>query len=72
MQDVNNVVDKLQQEFVEQQIIYLKTDVIDKENVKTSFRVAKETFGTIDVVIGNAGILNESQPEKTIMINLVS
>lgn len=61
----------LQKEFVEQKVIYLKTDVTDRENVKSSIRQAKKEFGVIDVVIGNAGILNEREPEKTIAVNLV-
>lgn len=69
--DVDNVVGNLQQEYVQQTVVYLKTDVSDKENVRKSFREAIEAFGGIDVVIGNAGIFDESQPEKTIAVNLV-
>lgn len=71
IQDDKNVVDSLQQEFLEQKVIYLKTDVTDKENVKNSFRQAKDAFGTIDVVVGNAGIYDEKRPDRTIMVNLV-
>lgn len=69
--DADNVVGGLQKEFVEQKVIYLKTDVTDRENVRSSIRQAKKEFGVIDVVIGNAGILNEREPEQTVAVNLV-
>lgn len=69
--DAGKVIDKLQNEFSGQKVIYLKTDVADKENIRESFRQVKESFGCIDVVIGNAGIFDEGRPEKTIMVNLV-
>lgn len=69
--DVNNAVGKLQAQFADKKVIYIKTDVCDKQNIMSSFRQAREAFGKIDVVIGNAGIFNEKQPEKTIMVNLV-
>lgn len=55
---------RLQAEFAEQKVIYLATDVTDRQNVRNSMRV-------VDVVVGNAGMFLESQPEMTIMANLV-
>lgn len=70
--DVDNVVPALNVEFPNQPVVYFKTDVSDKANVQSSFKQAKERFGHIDVVIANAGIFNENQPERLIQINLVS
>lgn len=54
-----------------QTVVYLKTDVANRENVWQSFAEARSRFGTIDVVVGNAGIANENRPELTIQVNLV-
>lgn len=70
--DTNGATAKLQAKYPHgQTVVYLKTDVRDRENVWQSFREARNRFGRIDVVIGNAGIGNENQPELTIQVNLV-
>ena len=37
-----------------------------------AFNKAKSTFGRIDVIINNAGILNEKQWKRMIEVNFVS
>lgn len=70
--DTDNAAVKLQALYPNgQTVIYLKTDVVDRDNVFRSFREAHSRFGSIDVVVGNAGILNENRPELVIQINLV-
>jgi 15-hydroxyprostaglandin dehydrogenase (NAD) len=39
--------------------------------VSDAFRKTKETFGTIDVVVNNAGILGDDRWERAIKINVV-
>jgi 15-hydroxyprostaglandin dehydrogenase (NAD) len=39
--------------------------------VSEAFQRTIETFGTLDIVVNNAGILNESEWEKEVDINLV-
>lgn len=68
---MDNVIGSLQTEFPKQTVIYVKTDVASRENVRKSFRQVNDKFGHIDVVIGNAGIFDETQPETMIKINLV-
>lgn len=55
-----------------QTVLFLKTDVSDRANVWRSFEEVRIRFGTIDVVISNAGIMNELLPERTVQVNLVS
>lgn len=50
----------------------MRTDVTDNTNVEHSFELAKVKFGRIDIVIGNAGVADESNPQRTIQVNLVS
>lgn len=70
--DNDNAILNLQKEYPEKDVLFVKTDVADNSNVKRSFEQAKDKFGHFDIVIGNAGIADESRPEKTIQINLVS
>lgn len=52
-------------------IVFIQTDVSDKSQVNKSFQEAVTRFKFIDIVIGNAGILDEQDYERTININLV-
>ncbi|MEQ2300247.1 hypothetical protein AMECASPLE_023347 [Ameca splendens] len=52
--------------------LFLKCDVESEEQIKAAFQKTKETFGGIDILCNNAGILNETKWEKTVSINLVS
>ncbi|KAM6907464.1 15-hydroxyprostaglandin dehydrogenase [NAD(+)] [Xenentodon cancila] len=51
--------------------LFLKCDVESDEQIKAAFQKAVETFGRIDILCNNAGILNESTWEKTVSINLI-
>ncbi|KAK7925724.1 hypothetical protein WMY93_008034 [Mugilogobius chulae] len=42
-----------------------------EEQIKAAFQKTVDAFGGIDVVCNNAGVLNESEWEKTVSINLV-
>lgn len=66
-----NVVDSLAQTFPKQKVIYVQTDVSDVDNVRRSFDAVVKQFGSIHIVIGNAGISNETQQERVIQVNLV-
>lgn len=69
--NTDNVVDKLSGQYPNQKVYFIKTDVTSNDNVRQSFTKAVEIFKYIDVLIGNAGILDESKPEKTVQVNLV-
>lgn len=69
--NTNNAVGTLNADYPRQKVEFIKTDVTDKENLKRSFHEAVAKFHFIDVVVGNAGILDEAQPERTIHVNLL-
>lgn len=71
MINTNNAVETLNAEYPRQNVEFIKTDVTDNDNVKRSFQEAVAKFKFIDVVVGNAGILDEAQPERTIRVNLL-
>lgn len=52
--------------------MFIETDVASKENVRQAFTKVVDKFRFIDIVIANAGILNENDYEKTIKVNLVN
>ncbi len=61
------------------EVLALRCDVTDYAEVKNLFQAAKDTFGTVDVVIANAGIMNfgktweltEEQVMRMVDIHLV-
>ncbi|CAN9501156.1 unnamed protein product [Ophioblennius macclurei] len=50
--------------------IFLRCDVESDKDVKAAFQTAAQTFGGIDIVCNNAGILNEVDWEKCVSVNL--
>ncbi|XP_017769453.1 PREDICTED: alcohol dehydrogenase-like [Nicrophorus vespilloides] len=53
-----------------QKAIYLKTDVSKKSDMEACFNETLKKFGTIDIVINNAGILDEERYELLIDTNI--
>lgn len=69
--DPNNVTAALQKEFGEKKIVYFTVDVRKRDQIKNAFSQFVEKFGHIDIVLGGAGILNETRPDDMVAINLV-
>lgn len=69
--DHNKSIASLQSAHNKKSIIFIETDVANKENVHRAFAKVVDKFRFIDIVIANAGILNEQDYEKTINVNLV-
>lgn len=67
----DNVESKLGKTYPEKEIIFIQTDVSQKEQVQNAFRIASEKFHFIDIVISNAGFMNEREYERTINVNLI-
>lgn len=67
----NNAVKTLSEAYPKQNIVFIQTDVTDKQNVRKSFQEVVDQFKSIDIVISNAGMINEAEYEQTISVNLV-
>ncbi|XP_063750397.1 15-hydroxyprostaglandin dehydrogenase [NAD(+)]-like isoform X2 [Eleginops maclovinus] len=68
-ESLKEVLDKL---FGEQTTLFLHCNVESEEQIKAAFQKTLGTFGRIDILCNNAGILNEEEWEKTISINLAA
>ncbi|KAG7232249.1 hypothetical protein INR49_009532 [Caranx melampygus] len=73
--DVNETTGKSLKEALDKQYgpertVFLKCDVESEEQVKAALQKTVGTFGGINIVCNNAGILNEGEWEKTVAINL--
>lgn len=65
-------ISKLKAKYNTKNILYIKTDVTNKQDVENAFKIIIEQFKTIDIFIGNAAILDETKIELTMAVNLVS
>ncbi|KAM4620067.1 15-hydroxyprostaglandin dehydrogenase [NAD(+)] [Polymixia lowei] len=75
--DVNEVVGKSSKETFDKQYgpdktIFLNCNVESEEQFKAAFQKATETFGQLDIVCNNAGIINENDWEKAVSVNLIA
>lgn len=66
-----DLTETLEKQHGRERTLFLKCDVESQEQIKAAFQKTTDTFGGIDIVCNNAGILNENRWEKTVSINLV-
>ncbi|XP_046751817.1 15-hydroxyprostaglandin dehydrogenase [NAD(+)]-like [Diprion similis] len=64
--------DKLNSEFGKGRAIFVSCDVTKANELEAAFAKTVNEFGGLDIVLNNAGILNESKWELTIEINLIA
>ncbi|XP_020293359.1 15-hydroxyprostaglandin dehydrogenase [NAD(+)]-like [Pseudomyrmex gracilis] len=65
-----NAATTLENEFGKGRVIFVAADVTD--NLETAFKTVIDKFKTLDILINNAGIMNEHLIEKTININVTA
>nr|CAD7204646.1 unnamed protein product [Timema douglasi] len=66
---VKNVND-LNEKYGAETAIFIQTDVTKKEDFEVNFKKAVDTFKSLDIVINNAGILDDSRWELEIALNV--
>ncbi|XP_059207594.1 15-hydroxyprostaglandin dehydrogenase [NAD(+)]-like [Centropristis striata] len=74
--DVNETAGKdlkeaLDKEYEQERTLFLNCNVESEEQFKAALQRSGETFGGIDILCNNAGIMNEAMWEKTVSINLM-
>ncbi|KAF5288182.1 hypothetical protein FQA39_LY03950 [Lamprigera yunnana] len=67
----NRAVEEISEEFGEHQSMFVKTDVTDKEQFANAFESTVDKFSNVDLLINNAGIMNDAVWEREIGINFV-
>ncbi|KAF2903434.1 hypothetical protein ILUMI_02740 [Ignelater luminosus] len=67
----HNALKQIQDEFGPDKAIFVKTDVTDKGQFEDAFKTTLEKFKNIDILINNAGIMNDAVWERQIGINFV-
>ncbi|XP_053188374.1 15-hydroxyprostaglandin dehydrogenase [NAD(+)]-like [Scomber japonicus] len=63
--------ESLDKQYGREKTLFLSCNVESDEQIKAAFQKIIETFGRIDIICNNAGILNENKWEKTVSINLL-
>ncbi|XP_054481761.1 15-hydroxyprostaglandin dehydrogenase [NAD(+)] [Anoplopoma fimbria] len=66
-----SLIEVLNKEYGPDRTLFLNCNVESEEQIKAAFRKTSETFGGIDILCNNAGILNENTWEKTVSINMM-
>ncbi|KAM6911679.1 15-hydroxyprostaglandin dehydrogenase [NAD(+)] [Lycodopsis pacificus] len=66
-----SLVEVLEKQYGQERTLFLNCDVESEEQIKAAFQKTADTFGGIDILCNNAGILNEKLWEKAVSINLV-
>jgi len=66
----HSAVNEINKEFGPNKVLFIKTDVTDKTQLEDAFKATLQTFKNIDILINNAGILNDAVWEKQILINI--
>jgi 15-hydroxyprostaglandin dehydrogenase (NAD) len=72
--DISNQLDKtcdvLRDEFGSKSVLSMPCDVTDDKSLRGVFEKTIDEFGSLDIVVNNAGIDNEQNWSKTIQVNL--
>lgn len=63
---------KFNTEFGADKVCFFKCDVMVPAEFESCFKTVLDNFKKVDILINNAGILNDGQWEKMIGINVVS
>lgn len=67
-----NSMEKLSKDFSSKQILFIKTDVTKEHDLVNAFDKTVEAFGNLDIVVNNAGIVDEINWEKSLNVLLVA
>lgn len=67
----NKAVKEIENEFGVSKAIFIRTDATRREDLENAFDQTVENFKNLDIVINNAGILNDAQWEKAVALNIV-
>lgn len=71
LSDSKNVAKALQTTYPTQKVVFIKTDVTKKDQVKSALEEVISKFNFIDILVANAGVLRETDYELTINVNMV-
>ncbi|ESO86973.1 hypothetical protein LOTGIDRAFT_204498 [Lottia gigantea] len=62
---------EFEKKYGKEKVLFMKCDVTSSEEFEDVFKKTKTKYGNIDIVINNAGIVNEKHWKKAIQINLM-
>ncbi|KAI4471877.1 15-hydroxyprostaglandin dehydrogenase [nad(+)] [Holotrichia oblita] len=68
----NEAVAIISKDFSPEKVLFVKTDVTQKDQLENAFKRTVETFGNLDLVVNNAGIMVEDVWEKMLAINVTA
>ncbi|XP_013401741.1 15-hydroxyprostaglandin dehydrogenase [NAD(+)] [Lingula anatina] len=63
---------KLMTQYGESNVIFIKCDVTKDEEIEDALKKTKATFGRLDIIMNNAGIVNEKDYKLCISVNVTA
>ncbi|KAK9536859.1 hypothetical protein VZT92_006612 [Zoarces viviparus] len=66
-----SLVEVLDKQYGRERTLFLNCDVESEEQIKAAFQKTADTFGGIDILCNNAGILDEKCWERAVSVNLM-
>ncbi|XP_033834891.1 15-hydroxyprostaglandin dehydrogenase [NAD(+)]-like [Periophthalmus magnuspinnatus] len=67
-----SLLETLETKFGKDKTLFIECNVQSEEQLKAAFQKTVETFGGLDIVCNNAGVLNENEWENMVSINLMA
>lgn len=71
IQENTEDISKLRQAHPAQTILLIKMDVANRQGIEKTYDELKKAFGSIDIVVNVAGVFNDQDVQRTILVNLV-
>uniref|UniRef100_A0A1Y1N9I9 Uncharacterized protein n=1 Tax=Photinus pyralis TaxID=7054 RepID=A0A1Y1N9I9_PHOPY len=66
-----NALKEIQEEFGHEKAIFVQVDVAEKDQYEEAFKQTVDKYKNLDIVVNNAGVMNDAIWERQISINLV-
>ncbi|XP_014092197.1 alcohol dehydrogenase 1 [Bactrocera oleae] len=70
IQENTEDISKLRQAHPAQTILLIKMDVANRQGIEKTYDELKKAFGSIDIVVNVAGVFNDQDVQRTILVNL--
>ena len=58
--------------YAQNDVMFIQCDVTDLEGCRAAVKQTVSTFGRLDIMVNNAGVLDEAEWQRVVDVNVVS